>query len=342
MMKKWLVLVLIFLVFSIVGFGWIFNFDSARAQSGVSVSARVSAICGNNKKELEEQCDGSDLGGQTCQGLGYYGGTLSCNADCTFNTSGCTTAPPPPPSPPAAGAPPPPVMTKVVLQGKAYPLASITVLQDGKVATVIKADSGANFKVEITDITAGVYTFGLWAEDKEGRRSITFSFTVTVTSGMTTTVSGIFIPPTIELDKVNVLKGEILNIFGQTAPESKITISVESPEIVKETKADKEGDWKHSLDTSPLDEGSHTSRAKAESPEGLLSSYSKVLAFYVGKYGVAEICPKADFNKDGKTNLIDFSIMLYWWGKYNPAVDQNRDGIVNLPDFSILMYYWTG
>ena len=252
---------------------------------------------------------------------------------------------PSPPSPPAGGgggAAPPPAVTKVVLKGLAYPSAKITVLMDGKVAALITADPLANFKAEITDITAGVWTFGLWAEDKEGRRSITFSFTVTVSSGMTTTISGIFISPTIELDKVNVLKGETLNIFGQTAPESEITISVESPEIVKKTKAGKEGDWDYPLDTSPLEEGSHTTRARAEDPTDLKSSYSKVLAFYVGKYRVAEICPKADFNKDGKTNLVDFSIMLYWWGKYNPCVDQNQDGIINLPDFSILMYYWTG
>ena len=252
---------------------------------------------------------------------------------------------PSPPSPPAGGgggAAPPPAVTKVVLKGLAYPSAKITVLMDGKVAALITADPLANFKAEITDITAGVWTFGLWAEDKEGRRSITFSFTVTVSSGMTTTISGIFIPPTIELDKVNVLKGGTLNIFGQTAPESKIEISIESPEIIKTTKAEKIGDWKYPFDTSPLDEGSHTTRAKAEDPTGLKSSYSKVLAFYVGKYGMAEICPKADFNKDGKTNLVDFSIMLYWWGKYNPCVDQNQNGMVDLPDFSILMYWWTG
>ena len=252
---------------------------------------------------------------------------------------------PSPPSPPAGGgggAAPPPAVTKVVLKGLAYPSAKITVLMDGKVAALITADPLANFKAEITDITAGVWTFGLWAEDKEGRRSITFSFTVTVTSGMTTTISGIFIPPTIELEKVNFLKGETLNIYGQTAPESKIEISIESPEITKETKAEKTGDWKYPFDTSPLDEGSHTTRAKAEDPTGLKSSYSKVSAFYVGKYRVEEVAPRADFNKDGKTNLVDFSILLYWWGKYNPAVDLNQDGIVNLPDFSILMYYWTG
>ncbi len=47
-------------------------------------------VCGNGLREGSEQCDGSDLGGQTCQSQGFPGGTLSCNGDCTFNTSGCT------------------------------------------------------------------------------------------------------------------------------------------------------------------------------------------------------------------------------------------------------------
>ena len=318
--------------------------EDIQAQTAVVISTVKIAVCGNNIREANEVCDRTDLAGKTCQDFGYTHGDLACSPTCdAFDTSGCYTPPAPAPAPAPGPAPaPPPVVTKVVLQGKAYPGAKITVLIDGKVAALITADSLANFKAEITDITAGVWSFGLWAEDKEGRRSITFSFTVTVSAGMTTTISSIFIPPTIELDKVNVLKGETLNIFGQTAPESEITISVESPEIVKKTKAGKEGDWDYPLDTSPLEEGSHTTRARAEDPTDLKSSYSKVLAFYVGKYRVAEICPKADFNKDGKTNLVDFSIMLYWWGKYNPCVDQNQDGIINLPDFSILMYYWTG
>jgi hypothetical protein len=252
-------------------------------------------------------------------------------------------SPPPPSGGGGGGAPSPRPETKVVLQGIAYPKAKITVLIDGRTGALTTADSLANFKVEITNITAGVYNFGVWAEDREGRRSITFSFTITVAENRITTVSGIFIPPTIETSKLSVLKGEILDILGQAAPESQISIYVESPEeIIKKTRAEKTGDWKYPFDTSLLDEGSHTTRASAETAAGLKSSYSKVLAFYVGKYGMKEICPRADFNKDGKTNLIDFSILLYWWGKYNPCVDQNRDGIVNFPDFSILMYWWTG
>ena len=264
---------------------------------------------------------------------------LTCTASCTFNTTACTSNGG---GGGGGGGGSTTAETKVILQGKAYPSAEITILKDGKVLTIINADAAGDFKKELTS-TVGIFTFGLWAEDNEGRKSITFSFTMTVYEGKTTTVSGIFIPPTIELSKVNISRGETLNILGQTAPDSELTIAISSPqEITKVTTADEKGEWDYNFDTGNLEEGSHTTRAKAETTEGLASSYSKVLGFYIGKYGSADICPRADFNKDEKTNLVDFSIMLYWWGKYNPCVDQNQDGIVNLPDFSILMYWWSG
>ena len=37
-----------------------------------------------------EECDGADLAGKTCEGLGFYtGGTLTCGDDCHYDTSGC-------------------------------------------------------------------------------------------------------------------------------------------------------------------------------------------------------------------------------------------------------------
>lgn len=47
------------------------------------------ASCGNGVKEGAEQCDGGQLGGQTCVGLGYDLGVLSCTPSCTIDTSGC-------------------------------------------------------------------------------------------------------------------------------------------------------------------------------------------------------------------------------------------------------------
>ncbi len=47
--------------------------------------------CGNGMKENTEECDGADLGGQTCEtllGL-ILVQPLSCNADCTFDVKPC-------------------------------------------------------------------------------------------------------------------------------------------------------------------------------------------------------------------------------------------------------------
>lgn len=51
-------------------------------------------VCGNNVKESGEACDGNDLGGQTCQSQGFAGGILTCNGDCSLNTSACVSCQP--------------------------------------------------------------------------------------------------------------------------------------------------------------------------------------------------------------------------------------------------------
>lgn len=53
--------------------------------------------CGNEIIESGEDCDGANLNNQTCASHGFFGGILTCNPDCTFNTSQCAAAPPPPP-----------------------------------------------------------------------------------------------------------------------------------------------------------------------------------------------------------------------------------------------------
>jgi len=48
------------------------------------------ADCGDGNIDSGEQCDSGNLGGQTCQGLGFDSGTLGCKSNCTFDTSSCT------------------------------------------------------------------------------------------------------------------------------------------------------------------------------------------------------------------------------------------------------------
>jgi hypothetical protein len=45
--------------------------------------------CGNGIANPGEDCDGTDVGGATCESAVQRGGTLSCNADCTFNVEKC-------------------------------------------------------------------------------------------------------------------------------------------------------------------------------------------------------------------------------------------------------------
>jgi hypothetical protein len=62
-----------------------------------NVNVNLTPLCGNGAIDSGEQCDGSNLNGESCSSLGFSGGTLSCSNSCTFNTSGCSSNPPPQP-----------------------------------------------------------------------------------------------------------------------------------------------------------------------------------------------------------------------------------------------------
>lgn len=60
----------------------------------LNTAACVAPGCGNNIHEAGrgEACDGAELGGATCESLGFAGGTLRCNGTCNHDTSGCVAA----------------------------------------------------------------------------------------------------------------------------------------------------------------------------------------------------------------------------------------------------------
>ena len=74
-----------------------FKFVWAEITDLINATVKIS-ICGNGIIEGGEDCEGDDLGGATCESLGYGPGTLSCDIACSFDTSGCSPAPTPTPT----------------------------------------------------------------------------------------------------------------------------------------------------------------------------------------------------------------------------------------------------
>lgn len=53
----------------------------------------LQGACGNGSVEPSEECDGSSFDNQTCQSLGFSGGTLSCSDFCILDLTACEGGP---------------------------------------------------------------------------------------------------------------------------------------------------------------------------------------------------------------------------------------------------------
>ena len=240
--------------------------------------------------------------------------------------------------------------TAVTLSGLAYPKSTVIILKDAQIAATTVAGADATFQVSVNGLSSGNYTFSVYSKDNQGIRSCLLTFPITVVSGASSNISDIFIAPTIAVDKSQVKLGDNIAIFGQSVPNSEITIIVNSDkEISNKINTDKNGAYFYNLNTSAIDYGTHYAKSKAGINNLKFSSYSQAISFLVGtKNVVAEKiteCPaKADLNNDCKVNLVDFSIAAYWYKRSSPpaSIDINGDKKIDLIDFSIMAYYWTG
>ena len=329
---------------------------SAQAVS-TTISATVKiTVCGDGIVETPEQCDGSNLNGASCTTQGFTGGSLSCSSACEFNTTQCTSG-----SSGGSGdggggggggggssgivsAP----STSAVFSGKAYPGSTVVLLKDAQVAATTIAGQDAKFQMNISGLSGGNYIFSVYSEDKKSIRSSPLTFPVSVTSGTTANITGIFIAPTIATDKSEVRRGDNITIFGQTVPASEVTISVNSEEefFIKKV-ADATGAYLLNFDTSALEMGQHQTKSKS-ALNGEITAFGKAVGFTVGTKNVTtelpKIAPKGDTNGDNKVNLVDFSVAAYWYKRSSPpaSADLSGDGKVDLVDFSIMAFHWTG
>ena len=241
----------------------------------------------------------------------------------------------------------------VEFKGLAYPNAVVNILRDGQLISTVAADYGGFFAFSDSGLAGGNYNFGFIATDTEGRKSTSYSFVLNVAIESITSVSGIVMPPTISIESSQLSLSDKLAVSGQATPGSAVTIEVLPEELVYQTAVASNGTYFVKTAVRNLEIGMHTVRSRVKLRTGEESIFSEVIIFGLGvpykerKFEIpgAGITKMPDFNGDGRVNIVDVSIMIFWYKKTVPAgffSDLNNDGIVDIADFSILVFYWTG
>lgn len=71
--------------------GCVFDKSGSPSAGDGGTDGETPPVCGDGVRNdgYGEACDGADLGGQTCESLGYAGGTLGCTATCELDESVC-------------------------------------------------------------------------------------------------------------------------------------------------------------------------------------------------------------------------------------------------------------
>ena len=138
---------------------------------------------------------------------------------------------------------------------------------------------------------------------------------------------------------------------GKSIPNTEVTLTLFARTgITRNALVNASGTWTYTYTTTNLDSGDYSVRARTK-VSALYTLYSETILYTVGnkntlrkKSAISLIGARCDLNNDSRVNLLDFSIMAYWYKRlgFPMKVDLNSDGRINLTDLSILAYCWTG
>ncbi|MEI8361168.1 MAG: dockerin type I repeat-containing protein [bacterium] len=238
-------------------------------------------------------------------------------------------------------------ITTLTLSGFAYPFAKITILKDAQAMASVDTTADGTFKFSTEKLSPGSYNFSIFATDVFGIKTSLYNVPVTISYGSLAQVSNIFIAPTLSFEKNNITPDVSAVLRGQSRPNSQVVINFSgSSEELFTVIAGKDGKFLYTVGQNKLLVGSYQAKAKSNM-QGEISGYGNIVDLQVEKVNTPIInCilqKKGDVNCDGKINIVDFSILAYWYGRSNAPTkyDLNGDGKISLIEFSIMAYYWT-
>jgi hypothetical protein len=311
-------------------------FVSATSYS-VDIYAAVEG-CGDEIIQGGEQCDGTNLGGATCESLGFDAGAVQCSTACTFITASCIL------NPPSSGGGTKvqqteqlPSNTNIVVFGEAVPLSTVSLLKDGQRVATVPVPASGIFQITIAGLSGGTYRLAVVGEKVGFSPVVSEVVAVRGLKGATTKVGSITLPPytnfTNEHNKITV--------HGYAPARSVVSLLIDGS-MTQSAAPQSDGTFEFIFDGKK--DGSAVIQVKNTSgvttvsvPYVFQDSSSLPLA--------VETCSlKGDINGDCRVGPVDFFISRFRFVQslFSSRFDFNNDGEISIVDFSIMAFYWNG
>ncbi len=311
----------------------------------VDIVARVPG-CGDAILQVGEECDGTNLGGASCETIGFDAGALSCSSACTFLTNSCVLAPP------SSGggtrvvkesenSPLP--ETNVVVSGLAPPGMNVSLLKDGKRVATVPAKDDGTFQITISGLSGGVYRMQVVGTLVGLGVSRSDVFPVQVLKDATTKISEVVLPPSLVVEKQDTN----YSILGVTYPESTVSLYVKSS-FIRSVVADQLGVYRFLIPITTGNSGADV-YVVAMIPS-VSTTYKSITAILPALNEATK--PQSDggcillgdINADCRVDAVDFFVSRWQFVRdlFSTRFDFNDDGFVDLVDFSIIAFNWTG
>ena len=165
-------------------------------------------------------------------------------------------------------------------------------------------------------------------------------------------MAGVYLAPTLVLDKSQVKQGDKLVISGQGSMGSTTKLLIDGGQtLAADVVVDSQGRYEYLFDTTSAPKKLYEVTVQGKYGTAV-SGLSPMLHFTVGDSNLdvdTTECGRADLNCDGKVSLVDFAIAGFWYKQtLSPVFAQielerlNGDGKIDLVDFAIMAFYWTG
>lgn len=239
--------------------------------------------------------------------------------------------------------------SSLLISGYSSPSAFVTLTANGSVAGTNVADGGGQFSFPMSGLAPGNYTFTLSSSDTSNRSTAQSTLSLFLLASTLTTASNIMLSPSIDLSTPSIHPGDPITVRGSSRPAATVNVFVESPLRNYAVTSGNDGAWSYTIpgsETKNYSPGQYRAYANVQDSGGNQSIVSNTASFTVVLAQTDNNPPPAcnishgDLNCDKKTNLTDFSILLFYWNTNRKVADINGDGKVNLTDFSIMMFYF--